>query len=286
MAQTTNYKIATVFGKPFLKLWSERLSNLITRPRTRTPPRTPPHALPCAAVCPCVQTLRPHSFARASLPCVPPTPIIQIVPLSQSPSIQMESDESLLLTALREDSGEHVFKYIIQIVPLSQSPSIQMESDESLLLTALREDSGEHVFKYIAAPDAGRLKCAFTHSRTQAEPKRVHRDAPKTCKNCKRPFYPGPNGTKRLLCISCVREEEAIVTWKIRTARKEKGHTMCFNLECRKDATCVGVVCRDQKIAIRMKEHGEWHEVLACAAHITENPMAAIAKASRMIWLG
>ena len=33
---------------------------------------------------------------------------------------------------------------------------------ESLLLAALRQDSGEHVFKYIAAPDAGRLERAFT----------------------------------------------------------------------------------------------------------------------------
>ena len=37
-----------------------------------------------------------------------------------------------------------------------------MESDESLLLAALRHDSSEHVFKYLAAPDAGRLECAFT----------------------------------------------------------------------------------------------------------------------------
>ena len=33
---------------------------------------------------------------------------------------------------------------------------------ESLLLAALRQDSGEHVFKYIAPPDAGRLERAFT----------------------------------------------------------------------------------------------------------------------------
>ena len=33
---------------------------------------------------------------------------------------------------------------------------------ESLLLAALRQDSGEHVFKYLAAPDAGRLERAFT----------------------------------------------------------------------------------------------------------------------------
>ena len=37
-----------------------------------------------------------------------------------------------------------------------------MEFDESLLLAALRQDSGEHVFKYLAVPDAGRLECAFT----------------------------------------------------------------------------------------------------------------------------
>ena len=33
---------------------------------------------------------------------------------------------------------------------------------EALLLAALRQDSGEHVFKYLAAPDAGRLERAFT----------------------------------------------------------------------------------------------------------------------------
>ena len=33
---------------------------------------------------------------------------------------------------------------------------------ESMLLFAVRQDYGEHVFKYLAPPDAGRLEVSFT----------------------------------------------------------------------------------------------------------------------------